>query len=64
MPSAYFSRILAIIVEIFVRQQPIFVADQTVGLDSLWIEIDLNLDVFGNRDQSRPHLLHEAFLRL
>jgi len=48
MSGADFASVDFVIVEIFTAQHAIFVTDQAVFGDYVWVEFDLDLHVFGN----------------
>ena len=61
MPCSHISGILFVIIEIAIGQFPVFIADQTICLDLGWIELDLDLHIFGDGEQGSRHLRNQHF---
>ena len=57
------ARINLVIVEVFLRQYPVFIADQTVFLDEGGVELNLDFDILGDGEQRRRHFVIEHLLR-
>ena len=49
MPGSDLACIFAIVAKVLVLEHPVFIAQQSIGLDVLRIKVQLNLDVFGDR---------------
>ena len=56
--------VLGVVVEVLVGHDPVFVADQPVRADLGRVELDLDLDVLGDGDQRRAHLLDQHLVGL
>jgi hypothetical protein len=54
LTRSHVSRVLRVIIEILMIENPIFVSDQPVRLDLRRIELDLDFNVFGHGNQRRP----------
>ena len=63
MAGAHLARILSVVVEIFRLQETVLVTNETIGGDALGIELDLDLDVFGDRDQRPASFLDQHLAR-
>src|SRR3712207_8223256 len=58
-PYTTLFRSFLVVVEILLRQHPVLVADQAVRSDDRRVELDLDLDVLGDRHERAAHLLDE-----
>ena len=63
MAGADVAGIDAVVVEVLARQHPVLVADQAVLGHRRRVELDLHLDVAGDRRQRRAHLADQHLLR-
>jgi hypothetical protein len=61
---AEFAGILAVVVEILLGEQAVFVADEPVGVEMGGIEFDLELDVLGDGEEGAGGLFDEALAGL
>ena len=64
MSRTDFSGIFGIVVEIRRLQHPVFITDQTVSINILWVKFHLQFHVFGNGHKCRSHFLHQHLLCL
>ncbi len=58
-----FTAVLGVVVEVLVGHDAVFITDQPVRSHLRWIEVDLDLDILGNRDQRRAHLVDQHLVR-
>ena len=63
MSGSHVAGVFQIVVEVFIPQHTVLIADQPVGIDLGGIELDLNLHVLGDRDERSAHLFDEHFAR-
>ena len=63
MAGAELAGVLRVVVEVFVRERAVLVADLPVRRHERRIELELHLHVFRDRDQRAGQLAHEDFLR-
>ena len=56
--------VLAVVLEVLLREQPVLVAQEPVRLHPRRVELDLDLHVLGHREERPAELLHEHLLRL
>ncbi len=64
MPRAHLARVLGVVVEVPIRQEPVLVAHQPIRLDPGRIELDLDLDVLGHGQERGAQFLDEHLLGL
>ena len=60
VPRTDLAGVLGVVVEVLLVQEAVLVADQAVGRDLRGVELDLDLDVLGDRHQRRAHLLDQT----
>ena len=59
MARADFSGVFLVVVEILLGQNAVLVADKTIACNTGRIELDLDLDVFRDGEERRPHLFDQ-----
>ena len=59
MTRSHFTRIFPVVVEILLIQQPVFISYQPVRLNFCRIELNLELDIPGDCEQSASEFLYK-----
>ena len=62
--GADFAGVFGVVVEVFLGEETVFVADEAVAGDLGGVEFDLDFDVFGDGDEGAGHLFDQEFAGL